>query len=600
MSLKPGTRLGPYEIVSPLGAGGMGEVYRARDTRLHRDVAIKVLPPEMAADEAALARFEREALAVAALNHPNILALHDVGADHGISYAVTELLEGETLRQRLAQEGPPAPRRVIDVAAQIAHGLAAAHAGGIVHRDLKPENVFLTRDGRVKILDFGIATQEAADPDATTAETMARTEAGLVMGTLGYMAPEQIRGAPATPRSDLFSFGLVVFELFSGANPFSRETPPETMTATLREPAPPLIAAPPAVARLVERCLEKAPEDRPESTRDLALFLDTLLLGHVPVALDPERAAAQAGMLHRLRLRILGVAAGLVLALTGLAWIYISTMAERVADAAVASGLDRAQTLVASAQDGRLADLQRTATLVASFPELKALFETDAATIRDFLLTYQQRNPNTPLLAALAPGGLAIARTDSSRLLDPASGTRWLDRLSGGDQVPAGVISIDDRLYHAAVAPAEAGGTIFGFVVAAAPIDEDFAGVLRDVTHAEAIIVDPESVLGSTIRDGLVPWTSLTAWHDSGGSDQRVQPVTIGTQRFAAREAPLTTDPDVAVIVLTSRDEAVAPYRQIQSGLLLIGLLAVLVAIAGSAWLARSLTRSLAPPPAGD
>src|SRR5215470_17120419 len=196
LTLAAGTRLGPYEILAPLGVGGMGEVYRARDTRLNRDVAIKVLPERVAADPDALARFEREAKAVAALSHPNILALHDFGRDGAVAYAVTELLEGETLREALSS-GPLSPRRATEYATQIAYGLAAAHEKGIVHRDLKPDNVFVTRDDRVKILDFGLAKPNAAlsGPNETQSPTVSGyTEPGVIMGTVGYMSPEQVRG----------------------------------------------------------------------------------------------------------------------------------------------------------------------------------------------------------------------------------------------------------------------------------------------------------------------------------------------------------------------------------------------------------------------
>src|SRR5205807_4353928 len=209
MALKPGTILGQYEIRSPLGAGGMGEVYRAHDTRLDREVAIKVLPESLTADPDRLRRFEQEARAAAALNHPNILAVYQMATHEGVSYMVSELLDGETLRERL-RRGPIPLRKAIDYAVQIAHGLAAAHDKGIVHRDLKPENLFVTKDGRVKILDFGLAklTEVGQSGAATNLPTVTPgTEPGVVMGTLGYMSPEQVKGRPADARSDIFSFG---------------------------------------------------------------------------------------------------------------------------------------------------------------------------------------------------------------------------------------------------------------------------------------------------------------------------------------------------------------------------------------------------------
>ena len=277
MGLSPGSRLGPYDIVAPLGAGGMGEVYRARDTRLGREVALKVLPEGFAADPDRLARFEREARAVAALSHPNILALFDFGSHEGTAYAVTELLEGETLRERLAG-GPLPVRKATEYAAQVARGLAAAHEKGIVHRDLKPENLFVTADGRVKILDFGLARQDGPtlDTSDTRSPTLARpTDAGTVLGTVGYMSPEQVRGQVVDARSDLFSLGCVVHEMLTGQRAFQRETGPETMTAILREDPRPLPeACPPSLARVVERCLEKTPAERFQSARDLAFALE--------------------------------------------------------------------------------------------------------------------------------------------------------------------------------------------------------------------------------------------------------------------------------------------------------------------------------------
>jgi hypothetical protein len=281
MTLPAGTRLGPYEILSPLGAGGMGEVYRARDTKLDRDVAIKVLPASLARDPAALARFEREAKAVAALSHPNILAVHDFGTSGETTYAVMELLEGESLRQRLA-EGAIPPRKVGEVAREIALGLAAAHDKGIVHRDLKPENLFLTREGRVKILDFGLARQlglpQAGDTQSPTAAP--GTEPGTVLGTVGYMAPEQLRGQPADHRSDIFSFGAVLYEMLAGRRAFLGETSIETMNAILKEDPKELSASgrqiPPGFERIVSHCLEKKPDERFQSARDLAFDLGTL------------------------------------------------------------------------------------------------------------------------------------------------------------------------------------------------------------------------------------------------------------------------------------------------------------------------------------
>jgi serine/threonine-protein kinase len=275
MSLTAGTRLGPYEILSPLGAGGMGEVYRGRDTRLAREVAIKVLPETLAGDPEALRRFEREAVAVAALSHPNILAIHDFGTQDGMAYAVTELLEGETLRDRLAS-GPIAQSQAVDYALQIAKGLSAAHERGVVHRDLKPENVFVSRDGHVKILDFGLAKREekVAPGEETSAPTQTeQTTPGTVMGTLGYMSPEQVRGLPVDHRTDIFSFGAVLYEMLSGKKAFKRETSSDTIAAIMRDPPADLDRLHPQLARVVSRCVEKDRDRRFPSAREITFAL---------------------------------------------------------------------------------------------------------------------------------------------------------------------------------------------------------------------------------------------------------------------------------------------------------------------------------------
>jgi hypothetical protein len=281
MSLASGTRLGPYEIVSPLGAGGMGEVYRAKDPRLGRDVAIKVLPERRAKDPDALARFEREARAVAALSHPNILAIHDLGMDRDVFFVVTELLEGETLRSRVAGSALPW-RKAAEIGLAITEGLAGAHFKGIVHRDLKPDNIFLTSDGRVKVLDFGLARLAPMTSFQTSAPTTpVETAPGTVMGSVGYMSPEQVRGLPTDVRSDIFSMGCVLYEMVTGNRAFSRETAAETMTAILNEDPPDVSESgrqiPLALNRLIRHCLEKNPEERLQSARDLAFDLKVIL-----------------------------------------------------------------------------------------------------------------------------------------------------------------------------------------------------------------------------------------------------------------------------------------------------------------------------------
>ncbi len=281
MSLASGVKIGPYEILSTVGAGGMGEVYRARDTRLGRDVALKIILESVAHEPDRLRRFEQEARAVAALNHPNILAIHDIGHHNGSPFLVSELLEGESLRTILGQGALP-QRKTIDYGVQIAHGLAAAHEKGIVHRDLKPENIFVTKDGRIKILDFGLAklVQDTTSESEGLALTSSQTAAGVIIGTASYMAPEQVRGMAADLRTDIFAFGAVLYEMLSGERAFRRDTTAETMTAVLKDDPPDLSAVgqvvSPALERIVRRCLEKNPEERFQSARDLSFALGAL------------------------------------------------------------------------------------------------------------------------------------------------------------------------------------------------------------------------------------------------------------------------------------------------------------------------------------
>ena len=307
-----GSRLGPYEIVAAIGAGGMGEVWRARDTRLGRDVAIKVLPAEFAADPDRLRRFEQEARAVAALDHPNILALYDVGTHEGSPYIVTQLLEGESLRDRLSGGALPV-RKAVEIAVQIAQGLAAAHEKGIVHRDLKPGNVFVTKDGHVKILDFGLAKLAAPRSLAEGAQAstvIEATEAGTRLGTVGYMSPEQVRGQSVDQRSDIFSFGCVLYEMLVGSPPFRRETAADTASAILHEDPAPLAdtgqAVTPALQEIVSRCLEKRAEERFSSAHDLALALRAVSGG--PETPTPALVKVPSGKRRVVGLVLAGVA----------------------------------------------------------------------------------------------------------------------------------------------------------------------------------------------------------------------------------------------------------------------------------------------------
>src|ERR1041385_2438681 len=282
MAFEAGTKLGRYEIRSKIGEGGMGEVYRAYDEAMHRDVAIKVLPADLTTDKERLARFEQEAQTAGALNHPNILVVHHIETHEGAPYIVSELLEGATLRERTGGAALP-QRKAIDYALQTAQGLAAAHEKGIVHRDLKPDNIFITKDGRVKILDFGIAKLTQPEGIQSQTEIPTRrvdTNPGTVMGTVGYMSPEQVRGKGVDHRSDIFSFGAILYEMLSGHRAFHGESAADTMSAILKEDPPDLSDTnqniSPALERLVNHCLEKNPEARFHSARDLAFALEAL------------------------------------------------------------------------------------------------------------------------------------------------------------------------------------------------------------------------------------------------------------------------------------------------------------------------------------
>lgn len=300
MALNAGAKLGRYEILSPIGAGGMGEVYRARDSQLGRDVAIKVLPESLAGDPERLRRFEQEARSVGALNHPNILSVYDIGLNNGTPFMVAELLRGVTLREKI-NSGPLSPKRAMDYAHQVANGLAAAHEQGITHRDLKPENLFITNDGRVKILDFGLAKQNAEgaranDLTATVAESTLTSE-GMVLGTAGYMSPEQVRGQAVDPRTDIFALGTVLYEMLSARRPFGGNSTIETMNAILKEEPPEFSTTdkqiPPALDRLMRRCLEKDREQRFQSAKDLTFALDSISAGTGQLQAIPVSSTAR-------------------------------------------------------------------------------------------------------------------------------------------------------------------------------------------------------------------------------------------------------------------------------------------------------------------
>jgi eukaryotic-like serine/threonine-protein kinase len=315
MALPVGTRFGPYEILSPAGAGGMGEVYRARDTRLGREVAIKILPAAFASDADRLHRFEQEVRVLSTLSHPNVLAVYDVGESGGLHYFVTEFLEGKDLRERLTASAIPV-RKSVEIAIQVAHGLAAAHEKGIIHRDLKPENVFITNDGRVKLLDFGLAkpvtATAVAGSDAT--QTVA-SRVGEVLGTVGYMAPEQVRGKSADHRADLFAFGTVLYEMISGQRAFRGDSSVEVMNAILKEDPPEIASAernvPPAIDRIIRRCLEKSPDERFQSARDVAFALEAISAPSTGSGSAPIVKASSKGRLIAFVAALLAVAVAL-------------------------------------------------------------------------------------------------------------------------------------------------------------------------------------------------------------------------------------------------------------------------------------------------
>jgi serine/threonine protein kinase len=585
--LEAGARVGPYEIRAPIGAGGMGEVYRAFDTRLAREVALKVLPRHALDSPEAMTRFQREARAVAALNHPNILAIHDVGSEDDLQFAVTELLEGETLRTRLAEGGPLAPSKAIEYAAQIAHGLAAAHERGIVHRDLKPENVFVTRAGRVKILDFGIALDNSATI-ATSDPTIARlTQTGLIVGTEGYISPEQVLGNPATFRSDFFALGVVMHEMLTGTHPFRRATTPETQTAILRED-PPSIARlvpglPPPVSRMIDLCLQKQPADRPESARDLALFLEAssnVTSEWLPTSAVRERTVSSP---PRLRTQLLAAACGFLVLLTAVSWGLVRFAAGRAVDTAIEADFARAERAARRIHTEHVDRLALTARLVASFPELKALFGTDVSTIKDFLLGFQQRFRGSPVLVAIGREGAVLARTDSPSQGADADGDDWLAAVNVADNAGA-ILAIDERPYFAVGAASEAAGTIFGYVVAAEAIDQTFAQALSEATEDAVVLLSEQSALASTLRDRQSPWASWKAWQTIGGGTDRFITTRIGTQRYAAREVSLSAEPAVSIIIVQSRDDIEAPYGDIESGLVMIGIIAISLVLLGGRW----------------
>lgn len=369
--LVAGTRLGRYTILDLVAVGGMGEVYRAEDARLHRDVAIKVLPAHLERDKASLERFRREARAVAALSHPNILSIFDFGSEEGVHYAVTEMLEGETLRARLVR-ARFTPRDALELMSEVADGVAAAHARGIVHRDLKPENIFITRNGRVKVLDFGLA-RNASGVFASRAELAATeilpTEPGVVIGTVGYLAPEQLEARPPTPASDVFAMACILYEMLAGKVPFHRDTAAHAMVALLHDDAPRLPLTGQTIERdidaLLQRCLSKDPEDRPHDAGELLIALRAILGGERvsrilrPPAPKPVRFARLAAI-------------GIVLAMIGTAFFFVQRARHRQLD----HGYDlRASDVRGDSETKRLIELALRADAEGNRPKAMELFE---------------------------------------------------------------------------------------------------------------------------------------------------------------------------------------------------------------------------------
>ncbi|MDH3816880.1 MAG: serine/threonine-protein kinase, partial [Acidobacteriota bacterium] len=426
-----GRTLGHYGIVEKIGAGGMGVVYRAHDERLDRDVAIKVLPEELATDPDRLRLFEREAKAVAALDHPNILAIHDFGSEEGVTYAVMELLKGVSLREVISKVGLTTGKAV-EYARSIADGLAAAHDEGIVHRDLKPENVFLTKDGRIKILDFGLAklTLPEADLSTETPTATLDTAPGGLIGTIPYMAPEQVQGQPADHRSDIFGLGVVLYEMLTGHRPFGGSTSVETAAAILKEDPEPISAAAPAVpstlSGVVSKCLEKRPEDRFSSAHDLSLTL-----GAIDTA-APEPPVGENSIIAKRWPHILAVAIAAVIGL--LVILPPEALFERRADQPTEAPLSRIVVLpfenLGNAKDAYFAEgmTEEITARLASVRGIQVISRTSAR-------LYEQTDKSVPEIGAELRVGYVLEGT-----------VRWARKEGGGSQIriTPQLIRVDD------------------------------------------------------------------------------------------------------------------------------------------------------------
>jgi serine/threonine protein kinase/Tol biopolymer transport system component len=569
MPLSAGARLGPYEIVAPLGAGGMGEVYRARDSRLGRDVAIKVLSTAFALDTERLHRFEQEARAAAALNHPNILAVFDIGQHDGAPFIVSELLEGETLRERLGRVPSGLPvRKAIDCAAQVAHGLAAAHEKGIVHRDLKPENLFVTADDRVKILDFGLAKSIEATPALAGASGLAttppHTQAGIVLGTVGYMAPEQVRGLPADHRSDLFALGAVLYEMLTGRRAFQRETGAETMTAILKdeplELTPDARQIPPALARIVERCLAKNPGARFKSADDLAFALETLSASSAshaaiaPAQREPSRRDRWGGIASALALaavasvltavvvssmmrRSLAVEAKLVVRLQlmppeGIVWVpsqapAVSPDGTRLALVGVDRGTGKQQIYLRPLNSLTAQPIQGTDRGIFPFwasDGQRLAFVADAR-LKTIDVTSGTIQDVCPVPNSTEPG----IWVDDTILFRRAYGPVWRVSASGGTPVPA--TPFDPAL--------ETSQTVTGFL---ADRKHFVFGALRKLSVGSTEQVEARPLTDTILRAVLhAPWLSLP--NQSDGHLLFLRETTLFAQALDGKTAQLASQP---------------------------------------------------------
>ena len=389
-------------------------------------------------------------------------------------------------------------------------------------------------------------------------------------------------------QSDLFSFGVVMHEMLTGSHPFARQTAPEVQTAVLREdPASLSRAVPglsPSLVRVIERCLEKQPAQRPESARDLGMFLEAL--GDAPAPVPPPFENEPA---RRLRIQLLAASCGLLL--LGLAaWGYVRFSSERATREIVAGELLRAERMTRYIHDEQRARIGLVALLFTLFPELKATFGTDFATIRDFLLQYQQRTPGQPLLVAIGPDGTVLARTDEPAPPTAAGPDEWLGSVLAmpGE---ASLVDIGSRPSVAVAVSLEAAGTVFGYLVAAQALDQRFAQAVSEVTQDGVVLLSDSAVLGTTLRSGQNPWRSLAAWRAAGGRADGIIETRIGTQRYFAHEVPLGTRPAVSAVIVRSRDEAFAPYDRLQKGVMVIALIAGAAVLSSALWAPRLVRR---------